>query len=311
LSPTKIAGSNHVTAISPIQGGVSLFAGSTNGDVLSAFFDPRYGNAWSRWFSLGGRDVLAPNAKVAAVSSVPGGASLFVVGKDGAVWSAHFDPRVANPVWSNWYSLGGKVRPGNSIAAISSIEGGVSLFVVGLDGAVYTNFFDPRVANAQWSGWLALGGAVRLNTEIAAVSSKPGGVSLFIVGVDGTVSSKYFDPDVANAVWSEWFAMGAKAHEDASVAAVSSMRGGVSIFMVGLDDNVWSTYYDPRIPNATWAPWFSLGGNVRSNRDIAAISSVEGGLSLFTKREDGYVQRAYYDPRVANANWSDWFAVGK
>jgi hypothetical protein len=31
------------------------------------------------------------------VSSVPGGVSLFVIDRDGAVQSTYFDPRVANP----------------------------------------------------------------------------------------------------------------------------------------------------------------------------------------------------------------------
>lgn len=309
LSATQTSSSTAVTAVSSVPGGVSLFT-VREGDVVSAYFDPRTSNLWSRWFSLGGARLFAPETRIAAVSLVPGGVSLFAVGRDGAVWSAYFDPRVARPVWSDWFSLGGDMRRASAVKAISTIEGGVSLFAVSRDGSVSTNYFDPRVGN-RWSGWLPLGGAVRDGTEIAAVSSKPGSASLFIVERDGTVFSKYFDPEVPNARWSDWFSLGAKVHDGSSVAAVSPLRGATSLFVAGLDSNVWSSYYDPRVANARWSPWFSLGGDLGANREIAAISSVEGGVSLFVKRPDGYVQSNYYDPRVANAKWSGWFPLGR
>jgi hypothetical protein len=309
LSATRMSSSNAVAAVSAVPGGISLFT-VREGDVVSAYFDPRSSNQWSRWFSLGGARLFAPATRIAAVSPVRGSVSLFGVGKDGAVWSAYFDPRVARPVWSDWFSLGGDLRRGSAVQAISAVEGGVSLFAVARDGSVTTNYFDPRAGN-RWSGWLPLGGGVRDGTDIAAVSAKPGSTSLFIVERDGSVFSKYFDADVPNARWSDWFSLGGTVHPGSSVAAVSSVRGGVSLFVAGMDRNVWSLYYDPRVANARWSPWFSLGGGLGANSEIAAISSVEGGISLFAKRPDGYVQSNYYDPRVANAKWSGWFPLGR
>lgn len=309
LSATQTSSSNAVTAVSSVPGGISLFT-VREGDVVSAYFDPRSSNQWSRWFSLGGARHFALETKVAAVSPVRGGVSLFGVGKDGAVWSAYYDPRVARPVWSDWFSLGGDLRRGSTVRAISTVEGGVSLFAVSRDGSVSTNYFDPRVGN-RWSGWLPLGGQVRDGTDIAAVSSKPGATSLFIVERDGTVFSKYFDPEARDPRWSDWFSLGGKVHDGASVAAVSPFRGAVSLFVAGLDRNVWSSYFDPRVANAQWSPWFSLGGSLGATREIAALSTVEGGVSLFAKGPDGYVQCNYYDPRVANAKWSGWFPLGR
>lgn len=311
LSATKLTSSQaaSVAAVSSVPGGVSLFA-VREGNVVSSYFDPRHSNRWSRWFRLGNAGLFAPDTKIAAVSSVPGGVSLFAIGNDGAVWSAYYDPRVAQARWSDWFSLGGNMRRASAVRAISTIEGGVSLFAISADGSVSSNYFDPRVGN-RWSGWFPLGGSVKAGTDIAAVSSKPGSASLFIAERDGTVFSKYFDADVPGARWSDWFSLGAKVHDGSNIAAVSSVRGGVSLFIAGLDRNVWGSYYDPRVANPQWSPWFSLGGELGASREVTAISTVEGGVSLFAKRRDGYVQSSYFDPRAANASWSGWFPLGR
>lgn len=196
------------------------------------------------------------------------------------------------------------------VAAVSTVEGGVSLFVVGPDNAVHTNYFDPRVRNA-WSGWLPLGGAVRRGAAVAAVTPKRGAVSLFAVGADNRVVSAYFDPDVPQPAWSNWFNLGGEVRSDGTVNAVSPAAGAVSLFIRGRDGAVWSAYFDPRQRAARWSDWFSLGGVVRNRQEIVAISPIQGGVSLFQRGDDGHVQSAYCDPRVRNARWSEWFALGR
>jgi hypothetical protein len=108
--------------------------------------------AWAPWFSLGPDNFSFPaDATVEAVSTRPGGTSLFVVGPPepgrpgGRVWSKFFqDPKQPNQ-WSDWFALGDNVfRPGSGVAALSLAEGATSLYVMGLDGKVWSNFFDPR-----------------------------------------------------------------------------------------------------------------------------------------------------------------------
>jgi hypothetical protein len=144
---------------------------------------------WTRFFWLSKPELVRRGTDVAAVSSVPGGVSLFVVDRDGAVQSSYYDPRVPQPRWTDWFRLGepGKVAVDTHVAAVSSVPGGVSLFVVDRDFAVQSTYYDPRVANPQWADWFRLSGAGKAaaGTSIAAVSSVPGGVSLFVIDRDG------------------------------------------------------------------------------------------------------------------------------
>jgi hypothetical protein len=85
---------------------------------------------------------------LSAVSSVPGGVSLFLLDRDGAVQTRYFDPRVRPQRWSSWFPLSDprKARVPSVVSSVSSVPGGVSLFLVDREGAVQTSYFDPRVA---------------------------------------------------------------------------------------------------------------------------------------------------------------------
>ncbi|MBW4662568.1 MAG: hypothetical protein KME15_28320 [Drouetiella hepatica Uher 2000/2452] len=291
-----------VSAISTVPGGTSLFVIGLDAQVWSQYFDPRQENpVWSGWFPLSGRA-----SSLSAISTVPGGTSLFVIGLDGRVWSQYFDPRQESPVWSGWFPLGDNVFPqASTVSAISTVPGGTSLFVIGLDGQVWSQYFDPRQENPVWSGWFPLGGQA---SSLSAISTVPGGTSLFVIGLDGRVWSQYFDPRQESPVWSGWFPLGDNVFPQAStVSAISTVPGGISLFVIGLDGQVWSQYFDPRQENPVWSGWFPLGGQASS---LSAISTVPGGTSLFVIGLDGRVWSQYFDPRQENPVWSGWFPLG-
>jgi hypothetical protein len=187
--------------------------------------------------------------------------SVFVVGLDGRIWSKFYDPRIADAKWSDWFPLGDNTFPPTSVVtAISGVPGGVTLFVIGHDRKVWSQYYDPRVENPAWSGWFELGGGVSPETtNVSAVSSLPGAASLFVVGLDGRIWSKFYDPRIADAKWSDWFPLGDNTFPPTSVVtAISGVPGGVTLFVVGHDRKVWSQYYDPRVENPAWSGWFPL-----------------------------------------------------
>jgi len=307
-----------VAAVSSVPGGVSLFATGTDGLVRSTYYDPQVADPqWSPWFSLPADQVFDPGTPVTAVSSARGAISLFATGKDGLVRSTYYDPQVANPQWSPWFSLPADKPFGSHtpVAAVSSVPGGVTLFATGTDGSVRSTYCDPRVANPQWVPWFSLPAdqPFQAGTFVAALSSEPGGISLFATGKDGLVRSTYYDPQVANPQWAPWFPLPADQSFGAGtlVAAVSSVPGGVSLFATGTDGLVRSTFYDPRVANPQWGPWFSLPADqpFGPRTPVAAVSSVAGGISLFAMGKDGSVRSTYYDPRVASPQWVPWFSL--
>ena len=119
-------------------------------------FFPQGGQSWSGWFGLG-PNTFPLGSRVAAVSTQPGGTSLFVVGLDeghggGRVWTNSFpDPRHPNQ-GMGWRPLGDNVfRPGSPVTALSLAPGATSLYLMGLDGQIWGNFF-PQ-GGQSWSGW--------------------------------------------------------------------------------------------------------------------------------------------------------------
>jgi hypothetical protein len=95
-----------------------------------------------------------------------------------------------------------------SVTALSARgEGDTGLYVVGLDGKVWTNFF-PAGDELRWSGWTALGDNVfPVGGSVTALSTVPGGTSLYVVGLDGKVWTNFF-PAGDELRWSGWTALG-------------------------------------------------------------------------------------------------------
>jgi hypothetical protein len=46
------------------------------------------------------------------------------------------------------------------------------------------------------------------------------------------------------------------------VRSISTTEGGTSLFVIGIDGKVWSTFFDPRQQNPSWQPWFAIHDNV-------------------------------------------------
>jgi len=320
LHPPWLHAPDIVSAVSSVPGGVSLFLVDPNGAVQTSYYDPRVAAPeWSPWAQLSDAGKAPGGAVVSAVSSVPGGVSLFLVDPDGAVQTSYYDPRVAAPAWSPWARLSdvGKAPGGAVVTAVSSVPGGVSLFLVDPDGAVQTSFYDPRVALPAWSEWARLSDAGKApgggGAVVSAVSSVPGGISLFLVDPDGAVQTSYYDPRVAAPAWSEWARLSdaGMAPGGAVVSAVSSVPGGISLFLVDADGAVQTSFYDPRVAAPAWSEWARLSdaGKAPGGAVVSAVSSVPGGVSLFLVDPDGAVQTSFYDPRVAAPAWSGWGSV--
>ena len=163
-----------------------------------------------RFIQMSVSNVFPAGTKVTAVSTHRDSTSLYLNGHDGHVWSKFF-PSLTDPSnWTGWFSLSPNVfRPGSTVTALSLTEGATSLYGIGLDGRVWSNFFPA--SNNQWSGWFALGDNVfPKEAAVTAVSTHIGGTSLYVIGLDegqggGRVWSKFF-PDSNNpSQWSGWF----------------------------------------------------------------------------------------------------------
>jgi hypothetical protein len=95
------------------------------------------------------------------------------------------------------------------MTTLSTATGGTSLYVVNLDGKVSAKFF-PRADGApEWSGWFALGDkSFPSGSRLTALSTRLGGTSLYVLGDDGQVWTKFFPAASGALQWNGWFALG-------------------------------------------------------------------------------------------------------
>lgn len=174
-----------------------------------------------------------------------------------------------------------------------------------------------------WVPWFPIGtGVFPPGSRIAAVSSTPRGTQIFVQGLDNKIWTTFFDPQNLGPVsggWVQWFPLGDNVFPPASkVSAVSSTPRGTQIFVLGFDNKVWTTFFDPqnRGPmSGGWVPWFPMGDNVfPPHSAVAVVSSTPRGTQVFVPGFDNKVWTRFFDPQnigpPSRAGWSDWFPLG-
>ena len=331
ISPNVFPAGSPVTVLSTKSGGTSLFVLGFDEQVWSTFFDPEnFGpperGGWQHWFPLG-PNVFPAGLGITALSTKPNGTSLYVLGFDGQVWSTFFDPQNLGPArrggWQHWFPLGPNVFPaGSPVSAISTKPMGTNLFVVGFDKQVWSTSFDPEKLGPPqrggWQEWFSLGPNVFPHgSSVSTLSTKPNGMSLFVVGFDRQVWSTYFDPEnpgpAERSGWQHWFPLGPKVFPTGSpLTAVSTMRGGTSLYAIASDGQVWSKFFPDTSRLGEWSPWYALGPNVFApGSPIAALSLAQGATSLYTIGFNSQVWSRFFPDPVKPGVWSGWFGLGR
>jgi hypothetical protein len=210
--------------------------------------------------------------------------------------------------------------PPSAVGAISSVPRGTGLFTHGLDGQIWSTFFDPRQTSPAWVDWFPIGpDTFPASSEAIALTSHPGGSSLFALDQNGHVRSTFFDPDhpgpAERGGWRDWFSIRENQFpKGAGITALSTVEGGSSLFTTGFDGQIWGTFFEPRAADRGWAEWFPIGPNVfHPSVRVTAISTVPRGTSLFVGGIDGRVWSTFFDPDhpgpPERRGWRPWFPI--
>jgi hypothetical protein len=245
-----------------------------------------------------------PGTAVAALSRSQDHIDLFVVGRDGAVYSTYWD---ANGGWpNNWFRLGDDfaVNPGTAVTALLRSQDHIDLFVVGRDRAIYSTYWD---ANSGWgSSWFRIReGVAEVGSPITAVARDPDHLDLFITGTDGGIYSIYWDD--ASGWGSSWFRIReAVAELGSPITAVARDPDHLDLFVTGTDGGIYSIYWDA---NSGWgSSWFRIREAVaKVGSPVTAVARTPDHLDLFVTGTDGGIYSIYWD---ANSGWgSSWFRI--
>jgi hypothetical protein len=146
----------------------------------------------------------------------------------------------------------------------------------------------------------------RATTPISLVARYPEHLDVFAVASDGRTMSTWWDAAYGWAGWFQLFGgVASPGGAGSPVTSVSRYDGHLDVFTVGLDNRVWSAWWDA---SSGWANWFHIGSLVcRPGSTVTAVSRYNDHLDLFTTASDGRAMSTWWDARTGWA--SDWFQV--
>src|SRR6266545_735421 len=298
-------GGKDITAVSPDPGKITvIFRDATYRGIAATHTDPAQSSGWLK----DPIPLVPPSAQAnnfAAVAPAPGSVSLFW--QDGPIGAIFTTLREGAGEWVSPHPVTppGACSRGMPITAVSSGPRGVSLFWPEKDRSVRSTYYDPREPQPAWVPpfEVAPPGSVAVpELGVAAVSASPWSISLFWPGKDRAVWSTYFDSSQPAARWVHPFPItpSRACMYGTRVVAVTPAQRSISLFWIGADRRVRSTYDDPQqSPDKGWADWFPLGQPWRGDLAIACVSSAEKSISLFFTVAGGAIQSAYYDASIS------------
>jgi hypothetical protein len=252
---------------------------------------------------------------VSAVSRDPNKLDVFAVDAGGTIITSAWDQNVANDQWRGWWPIvGGRAAPGAPVTAVARDPNKLDVFVVGLDGGVWTAAWDQNVAHGQWRGWWRIGNVqAAQGSPIAVVARDPNKLDVFVIGADGGIYTAAWDQHAANAQWRGWWRItSGQVPLTSSVAAVARDPNKLDVFTIGADGGIYTAAWDQFVSNAEWRGWWRItNGLVASNAPVTAVARDPNKLDVFTIGLDGGLWTAAWDQFAANARWRGWWRIGE
>ncbi|MCH9646962.1 MAG: hypothetical protein K0U98_01920 [Deltaproteobacteria bacterium] len=251
---------------------------------------------------------ITPPPSIACVSRSQKRLDVMIVRADGAsvcaAWKAG-DPKK----WQGWWHLAnGKTHPGSPITVVSRSTDKLDVFMVGLDGRVWTAAWQP--GDKSWRGWWPIGDLkVAPGSLVGAVSRSADRLDVFAVGVDGYAYTAAWKAG-QKAGWRGWWTIAkGRALPGTPIAAVSRSTGKLDVFMVGLDERVWTAAWQPG--DKSWRGWWPVGDlKTVPGSVVGVVARSPGTLDIFAVDKKGVARTAGWKAGRKEA-WRGWWTVAK
>jgi alkylated DNA nucleotide flippase Atl1 len=240
---------------------LDVFIRGKNNGIYTAAWDQHVDQgAWRGWWRIVNGQGEA-SSDIAAVSRDPNKLDVFIRGKSGQVYTAAWEQGVADGQWRGWWPvLDGRAMAGTSVAAVSRAPDKLDIFIVAVDGRVYTAAWEQNVAQGQWRGWWPiLDGRALSGTSVAAVSRDPNKLDVFVIGLDHRIYTAAWDQNAAQGKWRGWWPiLDFTAGTLKSVAVVSRDPHKLDVFALGQDATVWTAAWDQHVAQGAWRGWWRI-----------------------------------------------------
>jgi hypothetical protein len=156
IGDVKVPHGAYIHAVSRSTDKLDLFVSDVKGKIRTASWEPSFTDGWRGWRTINGGQA-APGAPVTAVCRGKDKLDIFVVGTDGGVWTASWEPSFTDG-WRGWGPIGDiRVLAGSTVNAVSRSLDKLDLFVADVNGVVRTASWEPSFADG-WRGWREING---------------------------------------------------------------------------------------------------------------------------------------------------------
>jgi Pregnancy-associated plasma protein-A len=288
---------------------LDIFVTGTDNRLYTAAWEPAFTDWWHGWWQLNG-GVAAPGAHVTVVSRSTDKLDIFVVGTDGRVYTAAWEPGFTDG-WHGWWPIGDiRVPQGASIQAVSRSADKLDIFVTDINGVIFTAAWEPSFTDG-WHGWWELnGGRAAPGAPVTAVSRSTDKLDVFVVGNDGRVYTAAWEPSFTDG-WHGWWPIGdIRAPQSAPVHVVSRSTDKLDIFVTDINGVIFTAAWEPAFTD-WWHGWWELnGGRAAPGAPVTAVSRSTDKLDVFVVANDSRVWTAAWEPSFPDW-WHGWWPIGE
>jgi V8-like Glu-specific endopeptidase len=252
---------------------------------------------------------VPPRAHIGVVSRSKDKLDIFVTDRNGAIFTAAWEPAFTD-WWHGWWQLnGGRAAPGAPLHAVSRSKDKLDAFVIGLDNRVYTAAWEPAFTD-WWHGWWQLNGGVAApGAHVTAVSRSKDKLDAFVVGTDGRVYTAAWEPGFTDW-WHGWWPIGnIRVPQGAPVHVVSRSADKLDIFVTDVNGAIMTAAWEPAFTDGFHGWWALNGGRAAPGAAVTAVSRNTDKLDVFVVGLDGRVWSAAWEPSFPDW-WHGWWPIG-
>ncbi len=305
IGDTRFPPGSPIHVVSRSADRLDIFGTDVDGRVVTTAWEPAFTDWWHGWWQVR-EGLAAPGAPVTCVSRSADKLDVFVVGTDGGVWTAAWEP---GQEWRGWWRIGGSIFPPEAmIGAVSRSQDHLDIFATDVGGQVLTAAWDPAFTDG-WPGWWQIqGGRARPGAPVTAVSRSADKLDVFVVGTDGGCYTAAWEPAFTDG-WPGWWRIGNVVFpQGAYLGAVSRSQDKLDVFGTDVDGRVVTAAWEPAFTDG-WHGWWQVReGLAAPGAPVTCVSRSADKLDVFVVGTDGGVWTAAWEPGFSDG-WHGWGSI--
>ena len=307
LTSPRLLSHTPIGVVTRSTGHLDIITTDLVGVIRTAAWQPDFTDGWHGWWQIN-LGLGFPGSPVHIVSRDQDKLDAFVIGLDRRIYTAAWEPSFTD-WWRGWWEInGGRAEFAAHATAVSRAPDKLDVFVVGLDQRVYTAAWEPADGE-NWRGWWPIEGVrVLPASPVHCIARSRDKLDIFVTDVDGVIRTAAWDPMVS-AEWRGWWEInGGRAAPGAPVTVASRSEDKLDVFVVGLDQRVYTAAWEPA-DGENWRGWWPIEGvRVPPASPVHCIVRSRDKLDIFVTDVDGVIRTAAWDPMV-NAQWRGWWEI--